>query len=244
MFYSFHGVCSSVTKLCPNLCDPMNFSTQASLLITNSRRFLRLMSTEVAMPSNHLVLHVSFSSYPQSLPASGSFPISWLFASGGQSVGVSVSVSVLPMNIQGWFPFGLTSLNSLLSKGLSRVFSNTTISVYIYKCFKALLGWSREEGLALSTFMFFPAWRPWSPWSLAGKWHWTHGRHSGSCWEQWDQRTCAQNYLLGVDTIPPTLSPTSPWPWAESGQDGACPLTVIPAKEKAALAWARRKWHF
>ena len=100
------------------------------LSFTVSRRFHRLMTIELVMPSSHLVLRVSFSSYPQSLPASGSFPISWLFASGGQSVGVSASVSVLPMDIQGWFPFGLTSLNSLLSKWLSRVFSNTTIWVY------------------------------------------------------------------------------------------------------------------
>ena len=55
------------------------------------------------------------------------FPVSQFFASGGQSIGVSASVSVLPMNIQGWFPLGLTSWISLLSKGLSRVFSNTTV---------------------------------------------------------------------------------------------------------------------
>ena len=66
-----------------------------------------------------------FSSCPQSFPASGSFLMSQLFASGGQSIGASVSV--LPMNIQDWFPLGLTSLISLLSKGLSRVFSNTTV---------------------------------------------------------------------------------------------------------------------
>ena len=69
---------------------------------------------------------VPFSSCPQSFPASGSFPMSQLFASGGHSIGASVSASVLPMNIQDWFPLGLISLISLLSKGLSRVFSNTT----------------------------------------------------------------------------------------------------------------------
>ena len=68
-----------------------------------------------------------FSSCLQPFPASGSFPMSWLFASGGQSIGVSASASVLPMNIQGWFPLGLTRLISLLSKGLSRLFSSTTI---------------------------------------------------------------------------------------------------------------------
>ena len=68
-----------------------------------------------------------FSSRPQSFPASGSFPMSQLFASGGQSIGVSASASVLPMNIQGWFSLGLTGLISLLSKGLTKVFSNTTV---------------------------------------------------------------------------------------------------------------------
>ena len=62
----------------------------------------------------------------QSFPASGSFQMSQFFPSGGQSIGVSASASVLPMNIQDWFPLGLTGLISLLSKGLSRVFSNTT----------------------------------------------------------------------------------------------------------------------
>ena len=70
---------------------------------------------------------IPFSSCPQSLPASGSFPVSQLFALGGQSIGVSASTSVLPMNIQGLFPLGLTGLISLQSKGLSRVFSSTAI---------------------------------------------------------------------------------------------------------------------
>ena len=70
---------------------------------------------------------ISFSSCLQSFPASGSFPMSWLFSSGGQIIGVSASTLVLPMYIQDWFPLGLTGLISLLSKGLSRVFSNTTV---------------------------------------------------------------------------------------------------------------------
>ena len=70
---------------------------------------------------------VPFSSCPQSFPASGSFPMSQLFASGGQSIGVSASVSVLPMNIQDWFPLGWMGWISLQSKGLSRVFYNTTV---------------------------------------------------------------------------------------------------------------------
>ena len=70
---------------------------------------------------------IPFSSCPQSFPTSGSFPMSQLFASGGQSMGVSASASVLPMTIQDWFPLGWTCWISLQSKGLSRVFSNTTV---------------------------------------------------------------------------------------------------------------------
>ena len=70
---------------------------------------------------------VPFSSCPQSLPASGSFQMSQLFASGGQSIGVSASASVLPKNTQDWSPLEWTGWISLLSKGLSRVFSNTTV---------------------------------------------------------------------------------------------------------------------
>ena len=70
---------------------------------------------------------VPFSSCLQSFPASGSFQISQFFTTGGQSIGVSSSASVLPMNIQDWFPLGLTGLISLQSKGLSRLFYNTTV---------------------------------------------------------------------------------------------------------------------
>ena len=70
---------------------------------------------------------IPFSSCLQSFPESGSFPVSQFFTSGGQSIGVSASASVLPMNIKGWFPLGLTDLISLQSKGLSRVFSNATV---------------------------------------------------------------------------------------------------------------------
>ena len=79
-----------------------------------------------------------FSSCPQSFPTSGSFPMSRLFASGGQSSGDSASASVPPMNIQGWFPLGLTSLISLLSKGLLRVFYN--LKAPILRCSSLLYG--------------------------------------------------------------------------------------------------------
>ena len=82
-------------------------------------------SIDSVMPSNYLILCHPFSSCPQSFPVSGSFPMSQLFASGGQSIGASGSV--LPMNIQCWFPLGLTGFISLLSEGLSRIFSSTAI---------------------------------------------------------------------------------------------------------------------
>ena len=88
------------------LCDPMDCSHQASLSITKSRSLLKLMSIKSVMPSNHLTLCCLFSSCLQSSPATGSFPMSQFFASGGQSIGVSASASVLPMNIQDWLPLG------------------------------------------------------------------------------------------------------------------------------------------
>ena len=103
---------------------------QASLSFT-SQSLLKLMSIESVMSSNHLILCCPFSSCPQSFPASRSFPVSQLFTSGGQSIGVSASASVLPMNVQGLFPLGLTGLIPLQSKGLSSVFSNTTV---VYVC--------------------------------------------------------------------------------------------------------------
>ena len=71
-----------------------------------------------------------FSFFLQSFPASGSFPMSWFFALGDQSIGVSASASVLPMNIQDWFPLGWTGWISLQSKRLSRVFFNTTVQYF------------------------------------------------------------------------------------------------------------------
>ena len=97
-----YSCCCSVTKLCPTLCNPMDCSTPG-----------------------FIVFHFLLDS--ESFPASGSFSMSWLFAWGGQSTGVSASTSVLPMNAQDWSPLGWTGWASLQSKGLSRVFSNTTV---------------------------------------------------------------------------------------------------------------------
>ena len=128
---------------------PWTAARQASLTITNSPSRLRLISqvgdaiqssyplSSPSPPAFNLSQHqghpiilssvIPFSSCLQSFPASRSFPMSQFFESGGQNIGVSASASVLPVNIQDWFPLGWTGLISLKSKGLSRVFSNTTV---------------------------------------------------------------------------------------------------------------------
>ena len=105
---------------------PWTAALQASLSFTTSWSLLKLMSIESVMPSNYLILVTPFSSF-QSFPASGSFPVNQFFASGGQSIGAAASASVLPTNIQDWFPLGWTDFITLQFKGLSRVFSNTTV---------------------------------------------------------------------------------------------------------------------
>ena len=105
---------------------PWNAARQASLSITNSQNLLKLMSIESVMPSNHLILCLPLLLLPSIFPSIRSFLMSQFFPSGGQSTGVSASASVLPMNIQDWFPLGWTGWISLQSKGLSIIFSNTT----------------------------------------------------------------------------------------------------------------------
>ena len=105
---------------------PWTAACQASRSITNSRSLLKLMSLESVMPSNHLILCRPLLLPPSIFPKSGSFQTSQFFTSSGQNIGVSASASDLPVNIQDWFPLGWIGWISLLSKGLSRVFSNTT----------------------------------------------------------------------------------------------------------------------
>ena len=99
---------------------------QASLSFTISWTLLKLMSIVSMMPSNHLIICFPLLLLPSIFPSIRVFPVSQLFASVGQNIGASASASVLPMNIQGWFPLGLIGLISLQSKGLSRVSSSTT----------------------------------------------------------------------------------------------------------------------
>ena len=100
---------------------------QASLSIINSRSYLKLTSIKLVMSSNHLNLCCPLLLLLSIFPSIGVFSMSQLFTSGGQNFGASASASVLPMNIQDWFPLQLPGLISLQSKGLSRIFSSTTV---------------------------------------------------------------------------------------------------------------------
>ena len=119
--------CSSVTQSCPTFCYPMDCSTPGFLVHHQLPEFIQTHVIESMMPFNNFMLCCPLLLQLQSFPASGSFPMNQFFASDGHSIGNSASASVLPINIQGWFPLGLTCLISLQSKGLSRVFSSTTV---------------------------------------------------------------------------------------------------------------------
>ena len=117
--------CFSVTQSCLTLCNPMDCSTPGFLPFTISWNLLKLRTMSQWCHPAILSSVIPFSSCRQSFPASLSFPKSLFFATDGQRIGASASVS--PMNIKDWFPLGWTGWISLQSKGLSRVFSNTTV---------------------------------------------------------------------------------------------------------------------
>ena len=119
---------SSVHSLSPVqlFVNPWIAAHQASLSINNSWSLLKLMSIELAMPSSHLILCHPLLLLPSLFPSIRVFSISQFFPWGGQSIGVSALASVLPRNTQDWSPLEWTGWISLQSKGLSRVFSNTT----------------------------------------------------------------------------------------------------------------------
>ena len=124
-FYGHFCCYCSVAQSCPTLCDHHGLQHARHPCPSPSPRACS-NSCPLSQWCHSTILSsvISFSSWLQFFPASGSFPVCWLFAADGQSIGASASV--LPMNIQDWFPLGLTGLISLQSKGLSRVFSNTT----------------------------------------------------------------------------------------------------------------------
>ena len=135
----------SVVKLCLTLCDPMDCSTPRVLcpplsttLCSNSCPLSQWCSPTISP------LPPPFSFCLQSFLASGSFPMSQRFASGGQNIGASASASVFPMNTEDWFPLGLTGVTSLHSKGLSRLISSITIQKYQFFGTKPSL-WSNSH---------------------------------------------------------------------------------------------------
>ena len=144
----------STAKSCPALCDPMDCSTPGFPVLHYLPEFAQTHFLWVGD-----AIHSSYSLSPASLPplksfpASGSFPMSLLFASGGQSIEASASASILPMNIQGWFPLGLTGLISLQSKGLSRVFSSTTVQKHQFFRAQGSL-WSKSHIMRILLLIF------------------------------------------------------------------------------------------
>ena len=131
IYVNIESLCfiSSVQSLsCVRLfATPWTTAHQASLSITNSQSLLKLMPIESVMPSNHLILCHPLLLLPSILPSIRVFSMSQLFAWGGQSTGVSALASFLPKKSQSWSPLGWTGWISLQSKGLSRLFPNTTV---------------------------------------------------------------------------------------------------------------------
>ena len=140
---------------------PWTTAGQPTLSFTISQSLLKLMSIESVIPSNHLTLCHPHLLLPSIFPSIRVFAMSWLFALDGQSTGASASMSVLPMNIQGWFPLGWTGWISLQSKGLSRVFSNRTVQKHQFLSSQPSLWsnshihmWLLEKSLALTRQIF------------------------------------------------------------------------------------------
>ena len=123
---------------------PCTATHQTSLSFTISWTLLKLKSIESVMPSNHLILCHPLIFLPSIFPSVRVFPVSSLFASGGQSIGTSTSASVFPMISKDWFPLGWTGWISLQSKGLSRIFSSTTIWKHQFFCTQPSI-WSNSH---------------------------------------------------------------------------------------------------
>ena len=135
--------CCSVAQSRWLFATPWIALWQTSLSSTISQSLLKLISIESVMPFNHLILCHPLLLLSSIFPSIGSFPMSQLFPTCGQSIGASASASVLPINIQGWFPLGWTGLISLLSR-LSRVFSSTTVQKHQFFDTKPSL-WSSSQ---------------------------------------------------------------------------------------------------
>ena len=125
--------CCSVAQLCLTLCDPMNCTTPGFPILHHLPELTQTHIHWLCHPSNPFSV-VPFSCL-QSFPASGSFPMSWLFTSGRQSIGASASASVLPMNIQGWFPLELSSLISFaVQRTLKSLLQHHSLKESVLQC--------------------------------------------------------------------------------------------------------------
>ena len=161
-----------MAKLCPTVCDPMDCSTSGSSVLHCLLEFAQIHIYWIwcchwswCCYLTTSLLAGLFSFCLQSFPASGSFPMSWLFTLGGQSIGALASISLLPMNIQNWFPLGLTDLISLQSKGLSKLSSILT-SQYT----KIISTWIKELNVIAKVIkLFLKNWTKIS-WSWIWKW--------------------------------------------------------------------------
>ena len=148
--------CCSVTQSCLTLCNLMNCSMPGFPVPHHLPEFVQVHVHCISVPSSHLILWCQLLLLPSIFPSIRSFPIIQLFSSGDQNTGASASTSILPRSIQSWFPLRLTDLISFLSKGLSEVFSSTT--VWRHKFFGALPSlWSSSHN------HMWPLGRPW-PW--------------------------------------------------------------------------------
>ena len=123
--YVFQYCCFSLPQSCPTFCDPMVTAHWVSLSLTISWSLFKLMSFELVLPSNHFILCCRLFLLPSVFPSMRVFSNESSLASSSWSIGASATA--LPMNIQDWFPLGLTGLISLRSKGLSKLFYNTTV---------------------------------------------------------------------------------------------------------------------
>ena len=203
---------------------PWTAALQASLSFTISQNLFKLMSMGSMMPSNHLVLCHPLLLLPSIFPSIRIFSMSWLFASGGQSIGTSASV--FPMNIRSWFPLGWTGLISLQSKGLSRVFSSTPVWKHQWLLWgevilgqdqnAAISGGAQVDGVAQSSVWKHDVWVCWSCSHIISCMVWLNQQifissQSGD-WEVQDQFGLA-NLVSGETSLPALQTATfSPHP--------------------------------
>ena len=152
-----------------HFATPWTVACQASLSFTISQSLLKYTSIESVMLSNHLIICCFLSSCLQSFPASGSFQMSH-FASGGQSIGVSASVSALPLNIQNWFPLGLTGLISLWGTVLTRDSQKVTNTDFLPIKHSLGISWLWDEGLLLTSQGTMDGKQSLNKWELVSPW--------------------------------------------------------------------------